>query len=157
MSHDITCRFACADDLNELLALENTAFSADRLSRRQLRYHLKNPRARFWVCTDGNDRPVASLLGFFHQNRPPRLYSLATHENWRGKGLGAQLVGLFLAEARKSGAGKAILEVRADAQNAQRLYEKLGFKKTRSLPGYYEDGGDGIKMTANLRPYKDMT
>lgn len=144
------CRLARMDDLDALLALENAAFSGDRLSRRQMRHHIKNPRARFWVCADGRDRPVASLLGFFHQNRPPRLYSLATAAAWRGKGLGETLVRLFMAEAQKSGARRAVLEVRADAAGARRLYERLGFVETGALPGYYEDGGDGIKMMVNL-------
>lgn len=140
------CRAARLSDLDILLALEQNAFSGDRLSRRQMRYHIKNRRARFLVCTDHDDRPVAAMLAFFHTGRPPRLYSLATDPACRGRGLGEKLVRAFVDEAKKRGAGKAILEVREDAAGAIRLYQKLGFAKTRALPGYYEDGGNGVKM-----------
>lgn len=133
-------------DLDALLAIENAAFSANRISRRQMKHHLSSPKARLWVFADEGGVPVAYLLGFFHALRPPRLYSVAVAGGWRGRGLGEALVRRFLDEARKAGAGRAVLEVRADSPGSIHLYEKLGFVKTRRLPAYYEDGGDGFKM-----------
>lgn len=134
-------------DLDALLAIENAAFSANRLSRRQMKRHLSSPKARLWVfAEEGGGGPVAYLLGFFHASRPPRLYSVAVAAGWRGRGLGEALIRRFLDEARRAGAGRAVLEVRADSPGAVHLYEKLGFVKIRRLPAYYEDGGDGFKM-----------
>ncbi|MCB9989905.1 MAG: GNAT family N-acetyltransferase [Rhodospirillales bacterium] len=150
------CRFATIKDLAALVALENESFAGDRLTRRQWRYHLNHQRNKVWVCTDDTDHPVAALLAFFPAGRAPRLYSLATAPSWRGKGLGAALIGVFLKEAADTGAQKAILEVRQDAKGAIALYERHGFKTVRVLPGYYEDGTDGIKMQVRLPRFCDI-
>ena len=143
-------RKARPGDIDVLMVLEERAFPGDRLSRRQMRYHLQNPKAQIWVCPDREDRPLAYLLAFFHEGRAPRLYSVAVSAAARGKGLGEQLVRQFLAEAKRRRAAKVILEVRTDSKAAIALYEKLGFRETRCLPGYYDDGCMGIKMLKTL-------
>lgn len=132
------------------MALEAASFAGDRLSRRQMRYHLSNRHARMWVCTDERDAPVASLLGLFHRNRPARIYSVATDAAWRGRGMGERMMREFLREAARRGSARAVLEVRVDSASAIRLYERIGFTFLRHLPGYYEDGADGVKMEMKL-------
>jgi len=40
--------------------------------------------------------------------------------------------------------------VRTSNDRAIALYEKLGFVKVQELPGYYENGEDGIRMRLRL-------
>jgi ribosomal protein S18 acetylase RimI-like enzyme len=144
-----SCRRAKPGDLDSLLDLENAAFSGDRLSRRQMRYHLANPRSRIWVC-DGNNEIAAYILAFFHENRAPRIYSVATRKAYQGRGMAGRLVAEAEKTAKREGASKIMLEVRKDNAGTIRFYEGRGFRKTRPLPAYYEDGMDGWKMIKEL-------
>jgi ribosomal protein S18 acetylase RimI-like enzyme len=47
---------------------------------------------------------------------------------WRGRGIGAQLIAGALAAARKRRLVRVQLHVRADNERAVRLYQKLGFR-----------------------------
>lgn len=148
-----TLRDGRPDDLTALLELERDAFAGDRLSQRQLRHHLRSPRARIWVAVDPvttDDRPLAYLLLLEHRGRPPRIYSLAVAARARGQGLGALLVARAIAWARAAGHRRLRLEVREDAAPARRLYEGRGFRVVGELPGYYEDGADGLAMVRDL-------
>ncbi|MEZ4451020.1 MAG: N-acetyltransferase [Nannocystaceae bacterium] len=141
-----TIRRARDGDLADLLEIEVECFAGDRLSRRQLLRHLRSPRARTWVAVDGDDRPLAYLLLLEHAKRPPRIYSLATRARARGQGLGARLVDAAIEACRAAGHARLRLEVREDAAAARALYRRRGFVEIGPLPGYYEDGGDGLAM-----------
>jgi ribosomal protein S18 acetylase RimI-like enzyme len=144
-----SCRRARPGDLDSLLDIENSAFGGDRISRRQMRYHLRNPRARIWVCERGG-APAAYLLALFPAGRAPRIYSLATAAAHRGQGLAGRLVDAAARAAKADGHEKLILEVRQDAPAVIAFYEGRGFRKARPLPAYYEDGADGWKMIKEL-------
>ena len=42
------------------------------------------------------------------------------------------------------------LEVRSDNLQARKLYNELGFVIEKTLPAYYPDGADGLKMVKTL-------
>lgn len=69
------------------------------------------------------------------------LLLLAVDPAWRGRGIGAALLQDSLTTARRKGITSMNLEVRA-ANNAVRLYEKIGFEYVHRRPGYYR-GNDG--------------
>jgi ribosomal-protein-alanine N-acetyltransferase len=64
--------------------------------------------------------------------------------NWRGKGLGRQLLGALLRQAANQGCRNATLEVAADNQPALGLYAALGFQSTGIRRGYYRNGSDAL-------------
>jgi ribosomal protein S18 acetylase RimI-like enzyme len=66
-------------------------------------------------------------------------------------GLGRQLVERMHRDALAAGCVTATLEVRADNTAARALYAGLGYAVAAALPGYYEDGGDGLRLTRVLR------
>jgi ribosomal protein S18 acetylase RimI-like enzyme len=82
--------------------------------------------------------------------RPARLYSLAVVQAWRGRGVGERLLRSMLDEARARGYRRVRLEVRRASAGVQALYSRSGFHEIADLPGYYEDGGDGLRMEALL-------
>jgi ribosomal-protein-alanine N-acetyltransferase len=145
MSPTPTPRAARAADLPDLLALE-ARFPGDRLSARQFRHHLDNPRARLRVLPG-----AGSLLGYHlvltrAGSRWGRLYSLVVDPAARGRGLGRILLADAEAQARRAGCRGLRLEVRQDNAAANALYAAAGYRRVAALPDYYEDGGDGWRL-----------
>jgi len=127
-------------DLDALLALEQTAFDTDHLSRRQYRHHLGNPHAAVLVA-----RGAAGVLGkavlFFNERHDiARLYSIAVGEAARGRGLGAALLAAAEREAHRRGRHRMRLEVAQKNSSAIRLYERHGFRRIGERQSYYENG-----------------
>ena len=130
--------------IDDLLALENSSFTTDRISRRNLRNLLRSPSA----CCLGaylGGQLVGSMVVLFRRNtRVARIYSIAVTPFVRNMGIGRKMV--FKAEraAKARGCDRLRLEVRLDNTTAIRLYERLGFEDAQLLPGYYEDGALGM-------------
>lgn len=144
-------RAARADDVEALLALE-ALFPSDRLSRASLRRFIANPRAVFLVAEHGG-RLVANLLLLTRKgSRHARIYSLVVDPAARGLGLARQLVRAAEDAACARGCHAVLLEVRADNAAARSLYRQLGYGVDRELPGYYDDGADGLKLRRELAP-----
>ena len=145
----IELRDAAAADLPALLALE-AGFPGDRLSPRQYRHHLGNPRARLRVLSlDG--RAVGSSLCLFRRgSEVARLYSIVVDAAVRGRGLGAQLLADAEAGARARGATRLRLEVRTDNPAAIALYRHSGYRPIGRLPGYYEDRAEALRLERTL-------
>lgn len=76
-----------------------------------------------------------------------RLYSLAVDPRCRGRGIGGLLV-RDVARRLPASITTLSLEVRHDNVAARGLYERLGFTLFESLPAYYPDGGDGVRLRA---------
>ena len=135
-------RTARAADLPDLLALE-ARFPGDRLSARQFRHHLGNPRARLRVATAAGRVAGYHLVLLRAGSAWARLYSIAVDPARRGQGLGRRLLRDAEAQARVAGARGLRLEVRQDNRAAVALYEAAGYRCLARLPRYYQDGGDG--------------
>jgi ribosomal protein S18 acetylase RimI-like enzyme len=136
--------------INDLLALEESCFSSDRINRRNLRHLLHSPSA----CCIGayrNGELVGSLVALFRSNaRVARIYSLAVAGHARRLGIGRRMIARAEREARLRGCSHIRLEVRMDNVPAIRLYESQGFIDVKVLPGYYEDGGHAFVMWKEL-------
>lgn len=70
--------------------------------------------------------------------------NVAVLPEYRGRGLGEQMMLELLARARARGAQRVTLEVRAKNVTAQNLYRKLGFVTQAGAvrKGYYSDTGE---------------
>lgn len=145
MSSSPNPRTARAADLPGLLALE-ARFPGDRLSARQFRHHLGNPRARLRVLPGDPDLQGYHLLLTRAGSRWARLYSLVVDPAARGRGLGRILLADAEAQARRAGCRGLRLEVRQDNVAANALYATAGYRRLAALPAYYQDGGDGWRL-----------
>lgn len=76
---------------------------------------------------------------------------LAVALDWRGRGVGSQLLDRGLAVLSAGGARLAKLEVRVGNDAARALYESFGFAPNRVVPEYYDDGEDALVLLADLR------
>jgi [ribosomal protein S18]-alanine N-acetyltransferase len=142
MPPDFRLRAARAADLPDLLALE-ARFPGDRLSARQFRHHLDNPRARLRVAVSAAGVAGYHLVLLRTGSAWARLYSIAVDPVLRGQGLGRRLLADAEVQARAAGCRGLRLEVRQDNAAAVALYEATGYQRRAALPAYYQDGGAG--------------
>ncbi|WP_419797882.1 MAG: GNAT family N-acetyltransferase [Terasakiella sp.] len=143
-------RRAWLSDLDALQIIEEKCFLSDRLSRRQLRYHLRGVRnAVFVACMD--EQVVGYALCLCPPNdRPARLHSLAVLPLYRGKGLASRLIEKVVLDVAQKGYGRLRLEVRKNDPDTVALYQKFGFLKIDDLPVYYGDGADAWRLQRSL-------
>ena len=157
------------------MALEGL-FPSDRPSARSLRRFLAAPRTPVLVAV-GNPEEFAAdrdpSCGTRAQRKPSqvaaglrvignlvlllraggrkaRVYSLVVSPAARGQGVGDRLVEAAERAARRARCVQIGLEVRADNAAALALYQRRGYTRVRCLPGYYDDGADGIGLARRL-------
>jgi ribosomal protein S18 acetylase RimI-like enzyme len=58
------------------------------------------------------------------------IHDIFVLKEYRGKGIGRQLMNALISEAKNRGSSRVTLEVRKDNNNAQALYKSLGFDET---------------------------
>jgi [ribosomal protein S18]-alanine N-acetyltransferase len=147
-------RPARPSDLPALLALESR-FPGDRLSPRQMRHHLRNPRARLRVLSIQRQLAGYALLLLRSGSQIARLYSITVDPAQRGAGLGARLLADIEVQARRAGATVLQLEVRVDNAAAIALYGRRGYERFARIPRYYEDGAAAWRYRKPLRAPDD--
>ena len=78
------------------------------------------------------------------------LYWIATHQNFRGKGLAHQLVDEMKDHMRKHGAKKIRIETSSQElySGTQKFYQQLKFNMEARLRDFYSDGDDLLIFTA---------
>lgn len=133
-----------ADDA-AILTLEEL-FPSDRMSLRSVRHFLKSPSAHAWVAElDG--AVVGNLILLTRRNSTTaRIYSVVVAPPARGRRFAERLVRAAEARAQQLDLHRVKLEVRVDNAAARALYAKLGYAEDARLPGYYEDGADGLRL-----------
>jgi ribosomal-protein-alanine N-acetyltransferase len=135
-------RTARLADLEALLALEQTSFSSDRISRRQYRHHLHSTAAIVMVAKQSDLLVGSALVLFRRGTRIARLYSLAIAGQARGRGIGRALLDAVAAKARARSCTRLRLEVRPDNAAAIGLYARAGLVRIGQRPDFYEDGSE---------------
>lgn len=147
-------RRATPGDIEGILALE-ALFPSDRITRRSLLRLMGSSSAFIWVIPSRNtlkDHIEAALVLLVRRNtRVARIYSLAVTPSARGQGFAKTLVETAHRQALDAGKDIISLEVRIANGAAQALYYRLGYTFFRSLPSYYEDGADGLRLRKELR------
>ncbi len=162
------------DDIPAVMAIERASFPRP-WPERAYRYELtENPNAYFIVAhlpiTDAASPPspwrkLAARLGLLTPapNGPPlvvgfagmwvqvgeaHIATIATHPDWRGRGIGQRILLALLREAQRRQAQTVTLEVRVSNLPAQRLYQKYGFREVGRRKAYYQDNReDALLMT----------
>lgn len=138
-------------DVAGLLALEARCFATDRLSGRQYRRHLRSETAEVWLVRHRGLVVGSAVVFFRRQTTAARLYSLAVHPDYRGKGLARRLLRAAERRARARGARCLRLEVRQDNGAAIRLYQAHGYVCIGSRTHYYADGADAWRYQKGLQ------
>lgn len=143
----VRVRRAEVSDLDDLVALEESSFAQDRLSRAQYRKHLDSESALVLVASANHRRFLGTAVVFFRKGTTvARLYSIATAPRAQGKGVGSALIHASENAARGHGCRSLRLEVRKDNAVAIRLYERLGYVRIGEYAKYYADGADAFRF-----------
>jgi ribosomal-protein-alanine N-acetyltransferase len=82
-------------------------------------------------------QPVVGFCAFWLVVDEIHINNVAILPHLRGQGIGTALMTRVFAEARRLGARRATLEVRASNEGARRLYERLGFFVAGTRRHYY--------------------
>jgi ribosomal-protein-alanine acetyltransferase len=154
-SSHVIIRPAEPSDVDALLAIENAAFTTDRLERRNFRHAVRSPTM---ICLAAGTADEVLGYGIVERRRnatAARLTSIAVNPHGVGHGLGTRLLDALETEAAAAGAERMRLEVRADNTVARKLYDRAGYRLIETLEDYYEDGGAALryeKALATVRP-----
>jgi ribosomal-protein-alanine acetyltransferase len=143
-------RLARPSDIDRLLALENAAFSGDRIGRASFRRFLAGGTAQLIVAERRGGVAGYALVLFRRGSDKARLYSVAVAPDARGAGVGVALLTAAERAAGARGCASLRLEVREDNAPAIALYRRYGFRPFARVPGYYEDGAAALRFEKDL-------
>ena len=143
-------RTAVSNDISALLNVENTSFVSDRISRRSFRYLLTQANALTLVDEEDDQlRGYVNLL--FRKNASfARVYSIATHPDYLGRGVAAGLVIAAEHAARERNCATMRLEIRKDNDASIQLFQSHGYRIFGEYLVYYEDGMDAFRLEKSL-------
>jgi ribosomal-protein-alanine acetyltransferase len=156
MNPDTLIEHVSLDDLNDVMAIEDTCFGPDAFSRRQISYLITRSKGIFLVAKHNNQVAGYVSLVTNRRHNTGRIYSIAVFPQYRGNGIGEALLEKSVAYARDTTLKAIFLEVRTDNDAAISLYKKKGFTKRLLKPNYYKDGADAYSMVLNLQPYLQL-
>lgn len=131
-------------DIEPILTLERQLFADDAWSAGLFWSELAQHESRVYLVADDEAVLGYAGLAWFGSEAYVQTIGVA-RERW-GDGLGTVLLGSLLAEAERRGATRIVLEVRADNERAQRLYERFGFTTVGVRKGYYQPSGADARV-----------
>jgi ribosomal-protein-alanine N-acetyltransferase len=138
-----------SSDLDQILEIEHLSFDKDAYDRNLFAEFLHKCGDLFLVVERGRKvcgYMVTCVRGEGASGRA-ELVSVAVNPAARGKGAASLLMDSTLRRLRLRGIGRFGLMVKVTNSEARAFYEKYGFRKVRTVRGYYEDGSDGWLMT----------
>ncbi len=136
------------DDVEGASAIERTVFPREAWSKAILEGEFTSEWSTYWGAFDGGE-----LVGYggVKGDVEGDLMTLAVLPNYRGRGIGKEVLTHLLAAAQNAGMKTVFLEVRKSNHVAQRLYETFGFRELTSIRDYYRDPTeDAVVMRAAL-------
>ncbi len=139
------------EDFDQVVAIDQLSFSLPWPAR-SFRFELTdNPASRCWVMElDG--RVVGMLVAWLIVDEI-HIATIATHPDFRGRGIGRNLLSHTLRSAMDEGVVKSFLEVRESNEVARKMYRSFGFMEDGRRKEYYKDNGeDAILMSLNHLP-----
>lgn len=146
----VRIRRARPSDAARIVELEEH-FPSDRLSDRAIRGFLRSPRADVLVAIEHGHVLGNLILLTRSTSKVARIYSIVVDRAGRGRGLAKRLVAQAESAARRRRCDAVALEVRDDNAAARGLYARLGYVETKKLPGFYDDGADGLRLCKKLK------
>jgi ribosomal-protein-alanine N-acetyltransferase len=148
---DIRLRNVRKGDLEALYRLDQACFEPDiAYTRGQLRDLLSREHAIGLVA-----EVEGALSGFAIGHRTGgrgHIVTLDVDGSCRRRGVGRVLLRELVERLERAGARTVRLEVDLRNEGAIRFYERLGFRETRRLRGYYGDRLDGLEMVREADP-----
>lgn len=148
---EFTIRLARRGDLDRLVVLEKL-FSYDRISRRSFSRMIGSETCQVLVAERSGDHAILGNFVLFTRRRSKtaRFYSLMIDPSVRRLGVGRALFAGAEAAVKAKGCTKVRCEVKRTNAPSRALLARFGYNEAGELPGYYDDGTDGIRMEKHL-------
>ncbi len=120
-------------DLDQIMAIEETCFSADKWQKEDFTYRFED--SRFVNLVDDRDGVVAGYITAFSVLDEMSIDSVAVNPEYRRQGIAKALIAKAAARKRPSA---LLLEVRESNAPAIALYSSLGFERVGLRKNYYQ-------------------
>ena len=147
MTLDLAFAPATRDDISAIDEIEQHSFKSP-WSRQTFEGELLREWARLDVGRlDGR---IITFCNYWLVTTELHILAIATHPDFRGRGIGTQMLGHVLEVARATSCSLATLEVRRSNKPAIALYEHAGFKTVHVRARYYQDDEDALVMLRGL-------
>jgi ribosomal-protein-alanine acetyltransferase len=137
-------------DLDALIAIEDSVFTTDHLSRRSFRHFLTSRGATLLVAEESGKLAGYLLVLYRPRSKLARLYSIAVAPHVERRGLGSFLLDAAEGAARRRGRQVMRLEVHQHNTRAIARYEKSGYRLFGRRRKYYDNGGDALRFEKPL-------
>jgi ribosomal-protein-alanine N-acetyltransferase len=144
---NLTIRPMAEDDLDRVLDIENASFHSP-WRRSFFRADMTRPDG-LCVVAESSEHGLLGYLVAWGRDEV-HLANVAVAEEWRGQGIGRQLMARVMSWAAGQGAASLYLEVRMSNSGARKFYADLGFVPTYLRKGYYENGEDAVVMEKDV-------
>jgi ribosomal protein S18 acetylase RimI-like enzyme len=150
MSEKNHIRLATTKDLDQLIAIENSCFETDRLSKRSFMRFIK-PGAHDLLVIESESQVLGYVLLLYRAGTNlARLYSLAVAMDAQGRGLSKELLSAAEKTAQERHCAFLRLEVNVNNQRAISVYRQDAYKVIGTIEDYYDNGDDAIRMEKRL-------
>jgi [ribosomal protein S18]-alanine N-acetyltransferase len=136
MSEWVIAPLRSAAELDEILAIERVSFT-NPWTREMYLADLENSSVSHCYVARDETGTIGGFCSFWHVADEVHINNLAVAPERRNAGAGTALVREVMRAAARTGATRAILEVRRSNENARRLYERLGFELIGVRREYY--------------------
>lgn len=144
----ITIRRFVGSDIRSVMGIERQSFGRFAWPRGLLEEYARVCPETFYVARSG-DRIVGYAIAGVRP-RSVEVVSIAVAARFRRHGIAGRLMRRIIRVAQRAGVPYLVLTVRLDNQAAIAMYRNLGFRRTHTLAGYYEDGAPAWRMVAEV-------
>ena len=133
-------------DLETLYEIDRVCFADDiAFSRAELLSQINRPGSITRVG-EGDGGILGFVMAHIVHASYAHIVTLDVITNVRRRGIGFALMDAVHEALAKEGIGITVLEVSVRNYLAQRLYEKMGYRRTDTLNGYYRGREDAFRM-----------
>ena len=141
-------RFITKDDLEDIAEIERLSFS-EPWSEASLELLLRDGNFGVAAFLDGR---AAAYVGVISIPPEGEITNVATHPDYRRRGLADAVISELCKEAEKRGIGTLYLEVRRSNDAARALYEKQGFRVIGERKGFYSNPREDAILMSREAP-----
>lgn len=138
---------ATMDDLQNILRLDSQ-YQFEQYSEDMIRSSIKNESYLNLIAK--KDGVAVGYVSFLNVLQESELLKIVVDNNFRGFGIGRDLIKHAMDILKANGIEKIFLEVKMDNSIAKQLYKAIGFEKIHIRQKYYEDGGDAEIYSLSL-------
>ena len=127
-------------DVEEVTKVEEASFAIPWTKEAFMNEMLRNEQAIYYVAV--YDKQVVGFVGVWTIVDEGHITNIAVLPEFRGQGIGNQLLAELVAFAKAKGLVGLTLEVRVSNVGAQKLYEQFGFTQAGRRRRYYQDNNE---------------